>query len=268
MSSALRTTIERMRRDVLASSSRLFEEARARQAAFAVHEDVASVLRALADDKDDTYPEREALTRALVTEHLGTSHSLWGSALLVAYSPMLTRLRNRLVGGSLQGDELEQVVITSFLTALRDMSSHERTDRIAMRLRQRTERSVFAYLRKERGEGAAVVDDEELALTCLELQSDRQSDTSERELFDLSLLLERAAREGLPPAGLDVVAATVLKREQLREYVERVGPSDETERERTYQRLKRQRSRTMKRLRELLELSPTPRTERLVSEAP
>ena len=69
---------------------------------------------------------------------------------------------------------------------------------------------------------------------------------------------DRAAKAGVAPAGLDVVAATVLKREQLREYVERVGPTDEAERARAYQRMKRQRSRAMKRLRELLDTSPAP----------
>jgi hypothetical protein len=258
MSGALRTTIERLRRDVLSAPRRIFDEARARHAALAAYADVASVLRALAEDDEHTYPAREALTRALVAEHHASGSSLWASVLLVAYFPMLSRLRYRLVSDAVPRDELDQVVVTAFLSAVSELPEHERIDRIAMRLRQRTERQVFACLRKERGEGSTLLDDEELAMACHEARSENHPDHSDDELFDLSLLLDRAAKEGVAPAGLDVVAATVLKREQLREYVERVGPSDEAERERTYQRMKRQRSRAMKRLRELLDTSPAP----------
>ena len=268
MRSALRTTIERLRRDVLSSPRRAFADARARQPALVGHEGVASVLEALADDKEHTYPDREALTRALVAEHLGTGDSLWGSVLLVAYFPMLSRLRNRLVPGNLQGDELDQVVVTAFLAALSELQAHERTDRIAMRLRQRTERQVFAHLRKERGESAAVVDDEELAMACLEARAEQRADSSEDELFDLSLLLDRASKEGVSPGALEVVSATVLKSEPLREYTERVGPRGAAEHERTYQRLKRQRSRTLQRLRALLDASPTTPGNRLLKEVP
>ena len=49
---------------------------------------------------------------------------------------------------------------------------------------------------------------------------------------------------------------TVLRRELLRSYVERVAPDDDLERERMYQRLKRQRTRVLRRLRSLLGQSP------------
>jgi hypothetical protein len=61
MSSALRTVIERLRRDALAAPRRAFDESRARHAALAGHADVASALAALADDREHTYPERDAL---------------------------------------------------------------------------------------------------------------------------------------------------------------------------------------------------------------
>ncbi|GAB4214804.1 MAG: hypothetical protein OHK0013_39780 [Sandaracinaceae bacterium] len=256
MSSALRTVVERLRREALAAPRRSFDAGRARQPALAPHEDVASVLTALADDREHTYPERDALTRALLAEHRESGDTLWASMLLVAYYPMLSRLRHRLVPGSVPRDELDQVVFTAFLAALGELPVDEHADRIAMRLRQRTERQVFAFLRKEREHQHPSADPDELAVFGTESIEARRLPTTDEELFDLALLLERAAEQGIPRASLEVVAATVLRRELLRSYVDRVAPDDDLERERMYQRLKRQRTRVLRRLRALLGPSP------------
>ncbi len=255
MSSALRTVIERLRRDALAAPRRVFDESRARHAALAGHADVASVLAALADDREHTYPERDALTRALLSEHRASGEALWASVLLVAYYPMLSRLRHRLVSDAVPRDELDQVVITAFLAALGELPVDEHADRIAMRLRQRTERQVFAFLRKEREQRHPGIDVEALEDLDPDAIAPRRARTDE-ELFDLALLLERAAEEGIPQSSLEVVAATVLRRELLRSYVDRVAPDDDLERERMYQRLKRQRTRVLRRLRTMLGQSP------------
>ena len=80
----------------------------------------------------------------------------------------------------------------------------------------------------------------------------RRIEETDELLLDLSLLLDRAVAQGIPESSLEVIEATVLKRELLREYVTRLVPNDAEEWERTYQRLKRQRSRAMERLRALL----------------
>ena len=72
---------------------------------------------------------------------------MWASLLLGAFKPMLVRLRGRLVSDTVPGDELDQLVVTAFLAALTEVPL---MDRLPMRLRQRTERQVFAFLRKER----------------------------------------------------------------------------------------------------------------------
>ncbi len=251
MKSALRPLIERLRQDALAAPLRVFEAGRTKQPALEAHPDVASVLIALDDDAEGTYPAREALTRALISEHRASGAALWASMLLVAFSPMLVRLRNRLVSDTVPGDELDQLVVTSFLGALTDLPLSERTDRVAMRLRQRTERQVFAFLRKQREQRHPSLEVEEVAEADAEAFAPRRASTDEK-LYDLALLLQRAALEGISPSGLDVVEATVLRRELLRSYVERLGPDDDRERERMYQRLKRQRSRALRRLKTLL----------------
>ena len=257
MSGALRTVVERLRREALAAPRRSFDVGRARQPALAPHEGVASVLTALADDREHTYPERDALTRALLAEHRASGDALWASMLLVAYYPMLSRLRHRLVCDTVPRDELDQVVVTAFLGAISELSLPDHADRIAMRLRQRTERQVFAFLRKEREQQHPSATPDELAIFDAETVEARRPPTTDEALFDLALLLERAAQEGLSKAGLEVVEATVLRRELLRSYVERVAPDDDVERERMYQRLKRQRTRVLRRLRALLGRSPT-----------
>jgi hypothetical protein len=68
---------------------------------------------------------------------------------------------------------------------------------------------------------------------------------------ELARLLERAAEDGVPQASLEVLAATTLRSELLRTYVARVGPTDEIERDKLYERLKRGRTRTIQRLRGL-----------------
>jgi hypothetical protein len=257
MKSALRSVIERLRTDALAASQRrVFEAGRGRQPALAAHPDAASVLVALDDEAEGTYPARETLTRALVAEHRESGAALWASLLLVAFAPMLVRLRNRLVTDSVPGDELDQLVVTGFLAALTELPPAERIDRVAMRLRQRTERQVFATLRREREHRHPSVNVEEIEESDPEAFAPRRAATQER-LYDLALLLQRAVEEGLSPGGFDVVEATVLRRELLRSYVERLAPEDDLERERMYQRLKRQRTRALRRLRALLATSPT-----------
>jgi hypothetical protein len=146
--SALRNELERLRRDaVSARHQRAFDAGRAKQRGIAAHADAASVLAMLDDEAEGTYPAREVLMKALIAEHRATRASVWASLLLGAFKPMLVRLRNRLVSDTVPGDELDQLVITAFLVSLTDVPL---TDRLPMRLRQRTERQVFAFLRKER----------------------------------------------------------------------------------------------------------------------
>lgn len=252
--SGLRRMIERLRRETLAAPPGSFREGAARRPALAEHADIGSVLAALAKETEESYPAREALTRAMLEEQRESGKPLWSSALLLAYYPMLSRLRHRLVTTTVTSEELDQVVVAAFLTAVNEVPLD--LDRLPMRLRQRTERQVFSYLRKEREECSPRADAANLdtmGAECVQrLHPQRHDDT----FLDLSLLLERAASQGVHPRSLEVVEATVLHRELLRSYVERVGPEDEVERERAYQRLKRQRTRALKRLRALVRVSP------------
>jgi hypothetical protein len=247
--SALRNDLERLRRDALSERHRCaFEAGRVRQPAIAAHADAASVLAMLDDEAEGTYAAREALTEAIIREHRASRAAVWVSLLIGAFKPMLVRLRGRLVSDTVPGDELDQLVVTAFLAALTEVPL---MDRLPMRLRQCTERQVFAFLRKEREQRHPGIDVEALEGLDPDALAPRRARTNE-ELYDLALLIQRAIQEGISTSGLDVVEATVLRRELLRAYVERLEPDDDVARERLYQRLKRQRSRAMQRLKSLL----------------
>ena len=120
-----------------------------------------------------------------------------------------------------------------------------------MRLRQRTQRLVFQSLRQERAHQHESVDDEEHGCDLEHHLVDPSDRIIAEARVELARLLERAAEDGVPQASLEVLAATTLRSELLRTYVARVGPTDEVERDKLYERLKRGRTRTIQRLRGL-----------------
>ena len=83
--STLKMLIERLRQQVLATGTSVFEHGRIAEPALAVHADVAGVLAALADEREATYPLRDELTRALLAMHRHHKSTLWSSMLAVAY---------------------------------------------------------------------------------------------------------------------------------------------------------------------------------------
>lgn len=256
MKSALRSDIEGLRRDATSAAHRhAFEAGRARAPALAAHPNVASVLAMLDDAAEDTYAAREALAHALLLQYRTTHATLWASLLLSAFKPMLVRLRSRLLSDSVPGEDLDQLVLSSFLAALTEVPL---ADRLAMRLRQHTERQVFTFLRKERQQRRHDVDVDELE----DVEPDAVAphfECADEVLRDVALLIQRAAQEGVSTSGFDIVEATVLRREALHAYVERLKPGDDAARKRLYQRIKRQRARAMQRLKALHAASSTMR---------
>jgi hypothetical protein len=243
MSTRLRGLIEALRSDVLAPHHRgIYAGARERHPALAPHEGVASVLAALADDREHTYPERDALTRTLLAEHRESGDALWASMLLVAYYPMLSRLRHRILGHTVARDDLDQLVLASFVAAVRETSPDK--DRISLRLRQRTQRRVFRFIRRERAECHAGLDDRddipEEAAPDPHLERDTEdARTQIRLLFEAARLTRHQA---------EIILATFLNGERLRLYVARTVPGDARMQERSYERLKRMRTRALQKL--------------------
>lgn len=127
-----------------------FDDGRTREPALAADPSILAVLAVLADASEATYPERDALTRALLAEQQRAPSKLWSAALLLAYAPMLTRLRRRLLSSAVDRDELDLLVIEAFLEAAQGYPlEHRRPGHTALYLRQDTQRAVFKLLKLE-----------------------------------------------------------------------------------------------------------------------
>ncbi|WP_434345709.1 hypothetical protein ACN6A1_27645 [Myxococcus virescens] len=232
----------------------VFAAARTRRPAFARHVTLESVLATMADAREETYPERETLTRALVAECQASSSPAWTTALTAAYAPMLTRLRRRIIGNAVPREDLDQLVIATFLAVARGFPLARWGDWTAARLRQQTAREVFRHLRKERAEQHDTYTQAQLAewlpdsRPSAPVESPRRPSVR-RSFVRRDAVLVHLARATLPRSDVEVLMATVVRREKLRAYVSRLAEGDTTEVERMYQRLKRQRTRLMQRLR-------------------
>lgn len=233
-----------------------FEEARTREPALAAHASILSVLAVMNDESERRYAEREALTRALVREQQERPGPFWSSVLLVAYAPMLLRLRGRIGGDAFARDDLDQMALEAFLEAVARFRLVDRPTRIAMYLRQDTQRAVFRRLRVEQQARTRLTVLEEAVEREADVdlfaspRSDEPLDDDERD--ELTALLRAKVGDRVPSARLDVVIATHLRGERLRDYVARTHPDvDAASREAAYQRVKRERLRTLAKLRPL-----------------
>ncbi|WP_141620280.1 hypothetical protein [Myxococcus sp. AB036A] len=232
----------------------VFAAARTRRPALARHATLESVLAALGDAREETYPEREALTRALVAEIQASSSPAWTAALASAYAPMLTRLRRRIIGNAVPKEDLDQLVLATFLSVARAFPLSRWGDWTAARLRQQTAREVFRHLRKERAEQHETYTQAQLAEWLPDSRPSAPVESVRRPSVRRSFVrrdavLVHLARATLPRSDVEVLMATVVRREKLRAYVSRLIEGDTTEVERVYQRLKRQRTRLLQRLR-------------------
>lgn len=253
---------DRLRREALSPRHvRRFEEARGREPALTGYRCIAAVLATLELDDSDAYSEKDALTRALIAEQQTAPCSLWASALLVAYYPMLSRLRHRIYDDVLAEADQDQLVVTSFLSVVAEFPLADNPDRITLRLRWMTQRLVFRWVRQELREQKVVMLAEPEHIDDLQEEA-RPPDCNpsspgapgrQAHLIDkgaVRTLLVTRFGDVVDRGKLDLVL-TLIQEEPLNRRVARLYPdrSDE-ERMRIYERLKRRRKRTIKELRE------------------
>jgi hypothetical protein len=145
---SLRTTLDATRTEAVRHASRgtTYAEALARHASLAPFPKVGGLLAALDLGSPLEPAERAAVVTALAREAQGAKpHPLWQSLLLVAFAPMLRRLRARI--GNPKSAEHDQRVLFAFLNALRTVEPGPHT---ALALRWATEKAVFGAIRKQR----------------------------------------------------------------------------------------------------------------------
>jgi len=252
VSGAFRETFNAIRHEVRVGEHRAFDAAKPRHRCLTRHATVLSVLAVMDDESLTGWAEREALTRALIAEYQASLLMFWASVLLVAFYPMLSRLRHRIWGEALDRDDLDQLVISSFLQVVAEFPIAEVTDRTALKLRQQTEKLVFKAVRQEQQIQRCRTELGDLAEAVVAPFGEEPPEPAcEADPEEAVALLIDLAGKHLPGKNLDLVVATILKKERLRHYVKRVN-GDEQPQERVYQRLKRRRTRAVKRLRDLL----------------
>ena len=270
MSDTFRQTIQSLKPDVLsARHTPLFEAARSRHDALAGPHDIASVLDTLGDERREAYAERDAITRALIAEHQESPSSFWSAVLLLAYYPMLSRLRHRIYGDAIPAGDLDQIVITMFLTVIAELRLDKKPDRTAMHLRQQTQRRVFRLVKEDQRY-------QQVVWLTDPVQFERQGEPEwpeqranghrgPRNAGDaaaaVSLLVEHAS-EILNGETFDLVTATRICGRKIPAFLRRVAPDlDEDERVRVYQRIKRRHSRALAKVRSALEHLRCPQDE-------
>jgi len=208
---------------------------------------VESLLHMLEDTRAETYPLRDGLARALMALHRTATSGLWSSLLLAAYQPLVRRLRGRINPGVLSNDDVDSIVLSAFMEAITKLPLDVPQEYTAKRLKGRTERYVFDKLRKERGQPVSTPGlDELMPEDSAFVEPDERAGDSwivaRRDLFHLAG--DRIAHE-----TMNLVIDTYEEPEALRQHIERMQIADAAERERAYQRLKKQRTRALRRLR-------------------
>ena len=256
MSEPFRRLVDSVRADALRTPQRVFEGGRTRHPTLIGYADAADVLETLKDDRKHTYPQREALSQALLAEYRKTGEHLWANLLIVGFYPALSHLRHRLICDSVDDTELDQLVIVSFFEALRSLKDHECRDRVAMRLTQYAKRRVFAELKAEREQAHAHRDIDATHLVEVETKRQQRRNVIQSMEFQLGEVLRLARKRGMSRDAADVFVTSLFER-QLRDMADEEGAGDSDKAERAYQRLKRQRSRALRKVIELVD-SPSP----------
>lgn len=235
----------------------VFRLGQQRDPVLARYRSLFAVFAVLGDSSVHRWAEREALTRSLLREQQRAPGPFWSSVLALAYMPMLQNLRGRLCGDVFHRPDFDQLVLVSFFETVDQLSLERHQDRTAMHLRQDTERRVFRALKSIHRQHKLC---EALAQEAIysdlfpifepHLRRARLRTEDREELIEL--LSERA--EGvIDRKKLTLVIDTFLRGVKLRDVaVAQCKSSDEQLQERAYQRLKRQRLRTLERLRPLL----------------
>jgi len=238
-------------------ATRLWSNTRTNNRAFVPYPTILDALDMLNDESEATYPEREALTRALIHEYQMHPTSIWSAVITLAYLPMLRRLRGRITS-SQTTDDLDQLIVETFLEVVAAFSLDTSKTRTALLLRQATQREVFRLLHRDRMKQkrhetlAALVKEHSCAneiflgpATVFELEDD--------EIEELISMLRERAQGIITEAKLALIIETRLRRNSLRDLIANAHPQAAGRDLATlYQRVKRERLRAENKLRDVL----------------
>lgn len=232
-----------------------FREAQARHTSLLEHDTVASVLAVLTDGRA-RYAEKDRLTRAVITERQAGNSMFWAAVALVGYYPMLNRLRQR-VHESGSADDLDQLIVTSFLGVVTEYPLDVCLDQTGMRLQDRTEREVVRALCAEQDELRLFRTDQEEHEHTPWLGYRRTGTPvfgSPFDIADIATVLLEDSGDLLDSETLHLVVTTLLTNHRIAKCLDVALPElDPLERRRAEQRTKRRHRRALARIESALE---------------
>ena len=250
--------LTRLRAQVEASGRvACFEAARLRHPALAEHDDISSVLAALRKGSGVAYSHKDALTLAMIVEQQASPNPQWACALIVAYYPMLSTLRHRNLGDDLDDDDLDQLVLTSFLSVVAEYPVEDGLGRNVMRLRQQTHDRVMDAVFKENREREHLLGsgdmDQLRATDGWAVVTYRSSCSGIEEKAEMVAMLVEHAWDRLDGESFDLVTATLVTGRRVSGFIDYAYPEiGGDDRRRLRERIKRRHSRAMARLRPAL----------------
>jgi hypothetical protein len=218
---------------------------------------VLDALDMLDDESEETYPEREALTRALILEYQAHPSSFWSAMITLAYLPMLRRLRGRLTS-SQTTDDLDQLLIEIFLEVVAAFPLATQKTRTALLLRQATQRELFNRLKHDRTkqkkhETLVLLAQEHLCTNEIFFGPRCSAELEDDEIEELVNILRQRAQGLIAETKLSMIIETRLRRGKLRDMIANAHPAATGQDLVTlYQRVKRERLRAENKLRDVL----------------
>ena len=222
----------------LPRNTRSFAETRARRPVLTPFAAVADLRLAL-DPASRLDPDaRRTLVAVLVQEAQTGTSPLWSTLLVLAFAPMLHRVRVH-VDPRPRDEDLDSAVLAAFLGAVRAVRAGPYT---SLALRWATEKEVLTARIAERRLGARTGFNERIHSNAAGQLRETEPD---RALDEVLRVLEKDGAAEI----LDVLIATRGRDESLRAYVARTCPN-KRERASRYERLCRARLRFERELRE------------------
>lgn len=242
-----------------------FDNARARSALLRAHRTPLSLLGVLRRSSRANWADKDKLTHALLQEYSRHPDSLWTALLIVAYLPMLARLRRRIRASRQLSGELDLIIVEAFSQVVANYYPQRWRSYACVRLRQQTARAVFREIRQETKREALCVGSDVTDLVgeplpaWSHLPPHSWSEMNVHERSQLLDWLRKHAANLIGRSKLELVISTVLLGEDLRAYVARTRPALPPEpATREYARLKRERSRTLSSLKTALQTRVRP----------
>jgi len=234
----------------------MYEAARRRQPALGAYPTIATVLGALEVKNKKVFAEKEVLARAFIAEVQVCPSSLWTSLLLVCCFPLLGNLRKRIAGDELPAEELDQLVVATFLDVVAGFPLDQYLNRTFLHLRQQIQQQVFRLLAEQRRQESLFWPMDPPALDNLgdpcwaDLSRSPGVHPDATDFAEAVCLLVEQGADLLDGEGFDLVTSTSICGRRIRSFIHRSAPGlDERDVSRLRRNAKRRHSRAVARLR-------------------